>query len=233
MRLRGLLPVEADEINRIDIKRRETTVAYRVGDHLPGEREQKPRALDHDHRVELVLRDVADPEDARIGEVEGEQHLVADLGIAFELQIDLEIGVAHLLGVDVHLDADLRLLLNSGPAEGERYVAAGVPWFSCLFGRDALITSMQLLCLRLSQLAAAGKMTEGMASLAKMNNAAKARKVVADARDILGGNGILLENHVARHHADMEAVYTYEGTDAIQSLIVGREITGESAFTSR
>jgi glutaryl-CoA dehydrogenase len=97
----------------------------------------------------------------------------------------------------------------------------------------AEVTTMQLLCLRLSQLAAAGRMTDGMASLAKMNNAAKARQVVADARDILGGNGILLENHVARHHADMEAVYTYEGTDSIQSLIVGREITGESAFTSR
>jgi len=95
----------------------------------------------------------------------------------------------------------------------------------------AEVTTMQLLCLRLSQLAEAGQMTAGMASLAKMNNAAKARQVVADARDILGGNGILLENHVARHQADMEAVYTYEGTDAIQSLIVGREITGESAFT--
>ncbi|HEY6591182.1 MAG TPA: acyl-CoA dehydrogenase family protein, partial [Actinomycetota bacterium] len=97
----------------------------------------------------------------------------------------------------------------------------------------AEITTMQLLCLRLAQLTEDGRMTAGMASLAKMNNAAKARQVVADARDILGGNGILLENHVARHHADMEAVYTYEGTDAIQSLIVGREITGESAFTSR
>jgi glutaryl-CoA dehydrogenase len=97
----------------------------------------------------------------------------------------------------------------------------------------AEITLMQLLCLRLSQLAAEGRMTDGMASLAKMNNAAKARRVVAAARDILGGNGILLENHVARHQADMEAVYTYEGTDTVQSLIVGREITGESAFTRR
>ena len=92
----------------------------------------------------------------------------------------------------------------------------------------AEVTTMQLLCLRLAQLTDAGQMTAGMASLAKMNNAAKARQV-ADARDILGGNGILLENHVARHHADMEAVYTYEGTDAIQSLIVGREITGETS----
>ncbi|HYT26946.1 MAG TPA: acyl-CoA dehydrogenase family protein [Actinomycetota bacterium] len=97
----------------------------------------------------------------------------------------------------------------------------------------AELTSMQLLCLRLSQLAADGRMTGGMASLAKMNNAAKARRIVADARDILGGNGILLENHVARHQADMEAVFTYEGTDSVQSLILGREITGESAFTKR
>jgi glutaryl-CoA dehydrogenase len=96
----------------------------------------------------------------------------------------------------------------------------------------AEVTSMQLVCFRLAQLAAAGRMTEGMASLAKMNNATKARKVVADARDLLGGNGILLENHVARHQADMEAVYTYEGTDAIQSLIVGREVTGRSAFSA-
>jgi glutaryl-CoA dehydrogenase len=96
----------------------------------------------------------------------------------------------------------------------------------------AEVTSMQLLCVRLAQLAAAGRMTEGMASLAKMNNAAKARQVVADARDLLGGNGILLENHVARHQADMEAVYTYEGTDAMQSLIIGREITGHSAFSA-
>src|ERR687885_2297908 len=94
----------------------------------------------------------------------------------------------------------------------------------------AEITSMQLLCLRLSQLQEAGKMTGGMASLAKMNNARKAKKVCSDARDIMGGNGVLLEYHVARHLSDMEIVYTYEGTDTIQSLIVGRDVTGISAF---
>jgi glutaryl-CoA dehydrogenase len=94
----------------------------------------------------------------------------------------------------------------------------------------AEITSMQLLCLRLSQLQETGKMTGGMASLAKMNNARKAKQVCSDARDIMGGNGVLLEYHVARHLSDMEIVYTYEGTDTIQSLIVGREITGIGAF---
>jgi len=97
----------------------------------------------------------------------------------------------------------------------------------------AEITAMQLLCLRLSALQEDGRLTAEMASLAKMNHAAKARAVVADARDILGGNGILLENHVARHHADMEAVFTFEGTDSIQSLIVGRALTGVSAIAPR
>jgi glutaryl-CoA dehydrogenase len=92
------------------------------------------------------------------------------------------------------------------------------------------ITSMQLVCLRLSELAEDSRLTAGMASMAKMNHAAKARAIVADARDILGGNGILLEHHVARHHADMEAVFTFEGTDSVQALIVGRELTGLQAI---
>lgn len=97
----------------------------------------------------------------------------------------------------------------------------------------ANVTSMQMLSLRLGQLQGEGKMTAAMASLAKMNNARLAREVVADAREMLGGNGILLEYHIARHHADIEAVFTYEGTDTIQSLIVGRDITGTQAFSSR
>ena len=95
----------------------------------------------------------------------------------------------------------------------------------------AEVTSMQLLSLRLSQLADQGRMTAAMASMAKMNNAAKARTIVADARDILGGDGILLQHHVARHHADIEAIFTFEGTDSIQALIVGRHITGLSAIS--
>lgn len=97
----------------------------------------------------------------------------------------------------------------------------------------AEITAMQLMCWRLSKLADEGRMTAAMASLAKMNHAAKARAIVADARDILGGDGILLDHHVARHFADMEAVFTFEGTDSVQALIVGREITGLSAISGR
>jgi glutaryl-CoA dehydrogenase len=97
----------------------------------------------------------------------------------------------------------------------------------------AEITSMQLMCWRLSKLADEGRMTAAMASLAKMNHAAKARAIVADARDILGGDGILIDHHVARHFADMEAVFTFEGTDSVQALIVGRAITGLSAISGR
>ena len=67
--------------------------------------------------------------------------------------------------------------------------------------------------------------------MAKMFNAAHAPTVVGDARDLLGGNGILLENHVIRHMADIEAIHTFEGTETMQTLIVGRAITGIGAFT--
>ena len=95
----------------------------------------------------------------------------------------------------------------------------------------AEITSMQLYCFRMAQLQEQGRFTGPMASLAKMNHAQKARQVCLDARDILGGNGLLLEHHIARHLTDMEVVHTYEGTDSIQALIIGRDVTGISAFT--
>jgi glutaryl-CoA dehydrogenase len=93
------------------------------------------------------------------------------------------------------------------------------------------LVGMQLYCMRLAQLEMTGRMTDTIASLAKLNNTSKARQIVADARDLLGGNGILLENHVIRHMMDVEAIHTYEGTEAIQTLLVGRDITGVGAFT--
>jgi glutaryl-CoA dehydrogenase len=92
------------------------------------------------------------------------------------------------------------------------------------------VTAMQLYCLRLGRLIEEGKLTDTIAALAKLHNTVKARDVVRMGREILGGNGILLENHVVRHMADMEALYTYEGTAEIQTLIVGRDVTGLGAF---
>jgi glutaryl-CoA dehydrogenase len=94
----------------------------------------------------------------------------------------------------------------------------------------AEVTAMQLYCMQLSRLAETGHLSDTIAGLAKMNNTRKARHVIAEARDLLGGNGILLENHVIRHMTDIEVLHTYEGTETIQTLIVGRDITGVAAF---
>ena len=93
------------------------------------------------------------------------------------------------------------------------------------------ITAMQLYCQRIGQLDDNQEMSDTIAALGKLNNTVKAREVLAEARNLLGGNGILLENHVIRHFTDIEAIYTFEGTETIQTLIVGRDITGLSAFT--
>lgn len=93
------------------------------------------------------------------------------------------------------------------------------------------LTAMQLMCHRMAELAESGRLTGPMASMVKMATAQKAKWICAEARDMLAGNGILLERHVARHMTDMDVVSTYEGTDSIQSLLVGRDITGISAFS--
>jgi len=93
------------------------------------------------------------------------------------------------------------------------------------------LTGMQLYCMQIGRLAEAGKLSPTVAGLAKMNNTRKAREIIAEARDLLGGNGILLENHVMRHMADIEGIHTFEGTETMQTLIVGRDITGVSAFS--
>lgn len=94
----------------------------------------------------------------------------------------------------------------------------------------AEVTAMQLYCMQIGRLAEQGRLTDTIAGLAKLNNTRKARQVIAEARDLLGGNGILLDYHVIRHMADIEAIHTYEGTETIQALIVGRDITGVGAF---
>ncbi len=94
----------------------------------------------------------------------------------------------------------------------------------------ANVVSSTAMCVRVSQLQDAGALRDEHASLAKAFTTACMRDTVGWAREVLGGNGILLEHHVGRFVADAEAIYSYEGTREINSLIVGRAITGESAF---
>lgn len=92
------------------------------------------------------------------------------------------------------------------------------------------LTAMQTMVFRLSELQDAGKLKDEHASLAKVFCTLRTRDIVSRAREVMGGNGILLEYNVARFLADAEAIYSYEGTKEINSLIVGRSITGFSAF---
>ena len=92
------------------------------------------------------------------------------------------------------------------------------------------LTSAQCLMLRLGQLQDQDLMRDDHASLAKAFCTVKCRETVGYARELLGGNGILLDNHVGRFVADAEAIYSYEGTREMNTLIVGKQITGLSAF---
>jgi glutaryl-CoA dehydrogenase len=92
------------------------------------------------------------------------------------------------------------------------------------------ITKAQLLCLQLGRLKDAGRMTPQQVSLAKRNNVDMATNVAREARRLLGGNGILVEYQAMRHMANLESVYTYEGTHDVHGLILGQDITGIPAF---
>jgi glutaryl-CoA dehydrogenase len=93
------------------------------------------------------------------------------------------------------------------------------------------ITKAQLLCLQLGRLKDAGTMTPQQVSLAKRNNVDMATEVARETRRLLGANGILAEYQAMRHLANLESVYTYEGTHDIHTLVLGQEITGLNAFS--
>jgi len=92
------------------------------------------------------------------------------------------------------------------------------------------ITKAQLLALQLGRLKDQGTMRPQQVSLAKRNNVDMAAEVAREARRLLGGNGILVEYAAMRHMANLESVYTYEGTHDIHGLILGQDITGHAAY---
>jgi glutaryl-CoA dehydrogenase len=92
------------------------------------------------------------------------------------------------------------------------------------------ITAAQLISLQLGRLKDAGKMQPTQVSLAKWNNVRMGLDIARDCRDILGGSGITTEYHAIRHMLNLESVITYEGTETIHQLVLGRELTGINAF---
>jgi glutaryl-CoA dehydrogenase len=92
------------------------------------------------------------------------------------------------------------------------------------------ISKAQLLTWHLSQVKDRGELIPAQISLAKMNNVRMALDVARDARDMLGANGIIDEYPIIRHMLNLESVNTYEGSEDVHRLIIGREVTGISAF---
>ncbi len=93
------------------------------------------------------------------------------------------------------------------------------------------VSTSNLLVHRLADLVEDDRMRPQQVSMAKRHNARAARRVARTAREMLGGNGITLDHPPMRHLANLETVYTYEGTHDVHSLILGEDITGQSAFT--
>ena len=92
------------------------------------------------------------------------------------------------------------------------------------------ITTAQLLALQLGRLKDAGRMSPSQVSLAKWNNVRMALDIARDCRDILGGAGITVEHVAIRHMLNLESVITYEGTETVHQLVIGRELTGINVF---
>ena len=86
------------------------------------------------------------------------------------------------------------------------------------------------MCWRISKIYDAGKATLGQAAMCKAFTTEKARNIARLGREMLGGNGIIFDNYVMKALADIEALYTYEGTYDINSLVAARELTGIAAF---
>jgi glutaryl-CoA dehydrogenase len=92
------------------------------------------------------------------------------------------------------------------------------------------LTGAQLIALRLAKLKEAGDASSAQVSLAKWNNVRAALDIARDCRDMLGASGIVLDHSPMRHMLNLESVSTYEGTESIHALIVGRALTGHAAF---
>lgn len=173
---------------------------------------------------ELVLEDVRLPDDALLpGSTGGLKHPLmcltqARYGIAWGV-----VGAA-MACFDEALSYAKERVMFGGPIGGKQIQQVRLA--------DMLtsITQAQLLVYRLGRLKDEGTMTAQQVSLAKRANVDMATEVAREARRLLGANGILAEYHSMRHMANLESVYTYEGTHDIHSLVLGQALTGLAAF---
>ncbi len=173
---------------------------------------------------ELVLEDVCVPSDALLPKSQGLKSALmcltqARYGIAWGA-----VGAAMACYEEAVRYAKTRVMFGR-PIGGFQLQQAR------LVDMLSEITKAQLLCLQLGRLKDRGTMTPEQVSLAKRNNVDMATEVARETRRLLGAQGILAEYQAMRHLANLESVYTYEGTHDIHTLILGEAITGLSAFT--
>ena len=177
-------------------------------------------------QTQITLEDCYVPQDARLPKAEG-------LGSTLSILTHSRYGV----GWDgLGQAADCYEVALAYAKEREQF---GQPIASFQLVQQKLVEMVneislsQLLSIHIGRLKDAGGLNPATVSMFKMNNVAKARRIAATARDVLGGNGILLDYRVMEHMADIEGVYTYEGTNDVNTLIVGQAITGHRAFSPR
>ncbi len=172
---------------------------------------------------ELFLEDCVVPETAMLPEV---ATMRGPLSCLTQARYGISWGAlgAALACYECALDYARNRVMFSRPIAGYQLVQAK------LVRMITEITKGQLLCLRLGRLKDSGRMRSEQVSMAKMNNVSNALDIARMARDILGANGIIDEYPVIRHMLNLETVNTYEGTEDVHRLIIGKDITGWDAF---
>lgn len=174
--------------------------------------------------AELVLQDVRVPASALLPETKGLKSPLmcltqARYGIAWGA-----VGAAMACYDEALSYAKQRVQFGDRPIAGTQIQQLR------LAGMLTEITKAQLLCVQLGRLKDDGRLRPQQVSLAKRNNVSIATDIAREARRLLGANGILVEYQAMRHMANLESVYTYEGTDDVHGLVLGQDVTGISAF---
>src|ERR687893_568498 len=177
-------------------------------------------------QTHITMRDCRIPEENRLPEAGG-------LGSTLSILAHSRYGVGWD-GLGQAMDCYETALAYAGYRE-----QFGQPIASFQLVQQKLVTMLneislsQLLSIHIGRIKDADELDPATVSMFKLNNVAKARQIASLARDTLGGNGILLDYRVMEHMADLEGVYSYEGTHDVNSLIVGQAITGHRAFAPR
>jgi len=174
---------------------------------------------------ELSMANVRVPDSARLPNIEG---LKGPLGCLTQARYGIAWGMVGC-AIDCYntaLDYAKERKQFSKPIGGYQLIQAK------LVEMVTRITEAQLLVYRLGRLKDEGKMTFQQVSMAKRNNCVMARDVARVSREILGANGITEDYSPMRHMANIESVYTYEGTHEMHTLILGQDVTGLAAYDS-